>query len=773
MAARSDDPATRDLRFLQSDDGAEADQPAGADDPADAARASEADAPGVLQGGAQGDPLSSAVVGIEELASEPIFDSPAHVMWAGVIAVLAVMFLLFFVMMRGRATRRRSAATAKTDFFAPPEDDAQDSRFTPRRSDRDDYDDERAAEEAVVVRVDESGDEPRARRAGLFGSKKGDDGKPDRARKEGFHPPDRREAPGEDRREARRHDRGEDRRDDRSDDRRAELGAMRQDRMDPVASGRMEHEFRRLSDRLEERMGRFEEAARRMTETRAGGEDLYGLIAGVEDALTAQSEMLKADTRNLLEEFASALDRRLEDTPLAGGDRLAGAMDGAGGDVLGEIDRLLASHEQALAREFETLRSMIDHGGVNELRDEIARLRDTLGGRASGAAAPRIQLIDAMQRALPASAYQINAPIDSRGRADAVIRLAPKRPPIAVDAQFPLEIYDEYLRTKRNAESDPYGNERESRRAEQEFRRMAVGHVVDVAERMIRPPRTVDGALLFLPSEDLYGELQANFPDVLHDAMRARVWIVTPASFTASLNIVRALFHAGGAADDAEDGQRVASALDDLRRHVERIEARLPEGAPGAMSDVSSGASSGPMSRPMSRPMSGPMSGAGRPDRLASAMGDRHQAAPPAGPRLGERRLAAGASRTPYDDGAASDAPESGDRRMTDDDVRASLGAFGEETREPDGSRPAVGRDRFDATRETRDDVGGGARPPETSYRGEPRTFTEPYASSLWSTQATRGDEGDLEAEGEEFGRSDAASDRDGGDTDERRFPLR
>ena len=48
-------------------------------------------------------------------------------------------------------------------------------------------------------------------------------------------------------------------------------------------------------------------------------------------------------------------------------------------------------------------------------------------------------------------------------------------------------------------------------------------------------------ALLFLPSEAVYAELYANFPNVVEESFRARVWIVSPTTMMALLNTVRAV----------------------------------------------------------------------------------------------------------------------------------------------------------------------------------------------------------------------------------------
>jgi DNA recombination protein RmuC len=46
---------------------------------------------------------------------------------------------------------------------------------------------------------------------------------------------------------------------------------------------------------------------------------------------------------------------------------------------------------------------------------------------------------------------------------------------------------------------------------------------------------------MFLPSEAVYAELHANFPDVVRDGFAARVWIVSPTTCMATLHTMRAI----------------------------------------------------------------------------------------------------------------------------------------------------------------------------------------------------------------------------------------
>lgn len=169
---------------------------------------------------------------------------------------------------------------------------------------------------------------------------------------------------------------------------------------------------------------------------------------------------------------------------------------------------------------------------ITRLSGDVLSLQDILSNKQARGAFGEIQLTEIVGQALPSDSYSLQATLSNGRRADCLIHLPLPPGPIAIDAKFPLEGYE----ALRRADTQEQRN-----RAAQTFRLSVRKHVRDIAERYILEGETADGALMFLPSEAIYAELHANYPELVREGFAARVWIVSPTTCMATLNTMRAV----------------------------------------------------------------------------------------------------------------------------------------------------------------------------------------------------------------------------------------
>jgi len=186
---------------------------------------------------------------------------------------------------------------------------------------------------------------------------------------------------------------------------------------------------------------------------------------------------------------------------------------------LGELQQRLATIDKA-------------QENIVKLSGDVLGLQDILSNKQTRGAFGEIQLNDIVLKALPADSYTMQATLSNGRRADCLIHLPNPPGPIVIDSKFPLEAYE----ALRRAETPE-----QAQRAAQQIRLSVRAHIRAISEKYIIEGETADGALMFLPSEAVYAELHANFPDVVREGFNSRVWIVSPTTCMATLNTMRAI----------------------------------------------------------------------------------------------------------------------------------------------------------------------------------------------------------------------------------------
>ncbi len=261
--------------------------------------------------------------------------------------------------------------------------------------------------------------------------------------------------------------------------------------------------------------------------------------------------------------LAGALSQAAE-AQAAGQARLAEALAlrlGAQEARLGESLTETARHtSEALGR----LRARLDavdraQARMEQVSGEVMGLRRILDDKQARGAFGEVSLMEIVSRALPPDAYAAQATLSNGRRVDCLIRLAGPPGPLPVDAKFPLEAY-EAIAAAEDADS--------LKRARAAFRTALTGHLKAIAGRYLLPGETADQALMFVPSEAVYAEAHARFPEVVRAGMEMRVWIVSPTTLMAVLTTIRGVCRD---ARIAEEGGRIRAELARLARDVERM----------------------------------------------------------------------------------------------------------------------------------------------------------------------------------------------------------
>ncbi len=256
----------------------------------------------------------------------------------------------------------------------------------------------------------------------------------------------------------------------------------------------------------------------------------------------------------------SALALTVEQRLAASSERMAATLDRTGAaysDGLQKLAERLGRIDQAQVR-------------LTELSHQITGLQAALSDKQARGAYGEVRLYDLVRDALPPGAYQEQTTLSNGRRPDCLITLPNPPGSIAIDAKFPLEAFLS-IRAATDAQAEST--------ARRTFARDISKHIKDISERYILPGETADCAMLFVPSEAVYGELHTNFRTVVEAGFTARVYIVSPTTLWATLNTARAImkdaqFHAEASRLKAEvsallgDVGRLSTRANAFKRHL-------------------------------------------------------------------------------------------------------------------------------------------------------------------------------------------------------------
>ena len=310
-----------------------------------------------------------------------------------------------------------------------------------------------------------------------------------------------------------------------------------------------------------------EELARQMTglgqavQVLGQGQDqLTGGLRTVSDAqATAQTQTVQVMEARLAE-VQRQMQERLHENALRSARALSDMQERMNETLKGSTVKTTQSLTQ-LQERLATIDKAQEN--ITRLSGDVLSLQDILSNKQTRGAFGEIQLTDIVSKALPRDSFTLQAVLSNGKRADCLIHLPNPPGPIVIDSKFPLEAYE----ALRKAESQWELNE-----AAKALRVAVRGHIRAISEKYILEGETADGALMFLPSEAVYAELHANFPEVVREGFAARVWIVSPTTCMATLNTMRAILKD---ARMREQAGAIRATLKQLHRDVELVVERV------------------------------------------------------------------------------------------------------------------------------------------------------------------------------------------------------
>ena len=129
--------------------------------------------------------------------------------------------------------------------------------------------------------------------------------------------------------------------------------------------------------------------------------------------------------------------------------------------------------------------------------------------------------------------YQEQYTFSNTSIADAVLFAPEPLGVVAIDSKFPLENY-RIMVDKNRSKLD-----REA--AEKLFKSDVKKHIDAISSKYIIPGETSDQAIMFLPAEAIFAEINAYHQDIIEYAYKKRVWITSPTTLMSTLTTIEVI----------------------------------------------------------------------------------------------------------------------------------------------------------------------------------------------------------------------------------------
>lgn len=200
---------------------------------------------------------------------------------------------------------------------------------------------------------------------------------------------------------------------------------------------------------------------------------------------------------------------------------------------------------------------------LTELSSQVVGLQAILANKQTRGAFGQARMEAIVQDGLPRGRYAFQATLSNGNRPDCVVEFPNGAPRLVIDAKFPLEAWNAI----RASEGGDF-----LRGAEAQFRRDVGKHLKDIAERYLIPGETQDTAFMFVPSESIFSSIHERFEDVVQQAHRLRVVIVSPSLLLLSIQVIQSILRDADMRAQAHLIQNeVMKLIEDVGRLDERV----------------------------------------------------------------------------------------------------------------------------------------------------------------------------------------------------------
>lgn len=171
---------------------------------------------------------------------------------------------------------------------------------------------------------------------------------------------------------------------------------------------------------------------------------------------------------------------------------------------------------------------------IDSLSSDIVSLQDILTDKKSRGTFGEVQLNHILMSVFGDKndkIFELQKKLSNDTIADAVLHIPEPVGMLCIDSKFPLENYQRMI--------DKNISEQERKQFEKDFKTNVKKHINDIAQKYIIHGQTSEQAIMFVPAEAIFAEINAYHQDIIDYAGARKVWLSSPTTLMSVLSTVQ------------------------------------------------------------------------------------------------------------------------------------------------------------------------------------------------------------------------------------------
>ncbi len=349
---------------------------------------------------------------------------------------------------------------------------------------------------------------------------------------------------------------------------------------------KMEQRFGEVQQALEKRLGEMSQAS--VERLAKSSEDMQQNLQQQLQSL----QKIKSDFEQRFGDMQQSIEKRLGEMSqksiesfAKSNNELHEILQKRLSEISGQVERRLDKGFEKTTETFTDVvkrLALIDEAQkrITELSSNVVSLQEVLTDKRSRGAFGEVQMAGLISNVMPEGSYALQHTLSNGTRVDCMMFLPEPTGHIAIDSKFPLDSFQKMM--------DNEASDADRVSAEKQFRLDIKKHIKDITEKYIIENETADGAIMFIPAEAVFAEIHAHQPQLVEEAQRARVWMVSPTTLMAVLTTARAVLKDSATRKQvhviqehlvnlAKDFDRFRKRMDNLSKHIQQANKDVDE----------------------------------------------------------------------------------------------------------------------------------------------------------------------------------------------------